>query len=192
MSKERELSLKVLWIYNCNEAEIALAFQLEEDGIDYQVKGNGPGAFDSNDNLRVCQADNLEDIRYLSPDTKVFIKESDKIQRIWDYWEKESGITRYETVLNQLNKFREEQNQILFEQAKAEKGFLEGNNVELSKKQIFDLVFEIDAIIAMLKAIKGGIDKKQVSDLIENATAGFSEKSVQAVLEELKRKKIIE
>lgn len=191
MGEIKELDLKVLWIFNCNEAEIALVFQLEEGGVDYQVKGNGPGAFNQDNHLRVCAADNLDDISFLSPETKVYIRETERLEKILDYWNKESGETRYNTMLVQLSKFREEQNQLLYEQAKNEQGFLIGENVELSKKQIFDLVFEIEAIIGMLKAIKGGVDKKQVNDLINNATAGFSADSVGKVKDEIARKGII-
>ncbi len=189
MAKLRELSLKVLWIYNCNEAEIALDFQLEKDGIFYQVKGNGPGAFNSNDELRVCQANNIENISFVSPDQKIFIKQTDKLQQIWDYWEQGVGEGRYKIILKQLEKFREEQDDSLLEQTNR---FLKVENVDLSKKQIFDLVFEIETIIGMLKAIKGQVNNDQIQNLITNATAGFSDKSVKDVLIELKRKKIID
>lgn len=191
MAEKQQLLLKVLWIFNCNEAEIALDFQFEEDGTNYQVKGSGPGAFNGNKELRVCQADNLENIIFVKPETPVIIQEEDKISHIKNYWKKGSGESRYNTILTHLDKLRESHNEVLYNESQTNKGLLKGQQVELSKKQIFDLVFEIEAIIGMLRAIKGSVTKKQVEDLIKNATEGFAEKSVLEVKEELKRKNLI-
>lgn len=191
MAEKQQLLLKVLWIYNCNEAEIALDFQLEEGGIYYQVKGSGPGAFNGKNELRVCQADDLENIVFISPETLVYINEADKIEHIQNYWEKGSGESRYNTILTHLDKLRESHSESLYNDTQSNKGLLKGQKVELSKKQIFDLVFEIEAIIGMLRAIKGDVNSKQVEDLIKNATEGFAEKSVLEVKEELKRKNLI-
>jgi hypothetical protein len=187
-----DIPLKVLWIFNVNEADIAVDFCLEEGGKSYQVKGSGAGAFDNNGKLRICLTDNLNSVFTAYPNRSVLIADESKYQKIWNYWKKETGEKRY----NALHKEWEEYN------ARLQKSFFdeepqpatvvnENKEVTLSATQINNLVFEIETLIQMQKVFKGEISKPQVEALLNASSQGFSEATKKKITEEIKRKGLL-
>jgi hypothetical protein len=192
MPKMYDLPLKVLWIYNVNDAEIAVDFQLKEGGKSYQVKGSGIDAFDNHGKLRVCLTDNLESIYPIYPNRSVLITEGDKLQKIWNYWKKETGEKRYLNLVKEWESHNKRLQQSFFEKEDIHKESKEEKKaVELTRKQIYNLVFEIETIVEMKKTFKGEVTPEEVETLIKASCFGLSDETIAKINEEAKRKNII-
>ena len=191
MTKLQELPLKFLWIWNCNEAEIAVDFYLTDDNKKYQVKGAGVDAFNYDGHLKVCTTDNIDSTHIQKPGKSVYIDDIETQKKIIDYWKNGSGEKRYNETLNQLNKYKESQEKPLFSDSNniIETSF---GKIELSGKQIFDLVFEMEALLEMQKAFRGSISETHIETLLKASTEGFSNDTVNKIREEMIRKGILE
>lgn len=187
-----ELPLKVLWIWNCNEAEIALDFYLRDGSDKYQVKGSYLDAFDAKGHLKVCRIDNLDNVNFYPPEQIVYIDSEKKQKKILNYWKNEGGELQYNTLVNNFEKYYGQMNKSMFESTEEQVNkILHANEIEISKKQAADLVFEIEAIVGMLSAVKGEIDPEQVEGLVSQATQGFSEEATALIRTELERRNIL-
>ena len=190
-----ELPLKVLWIFNCFEDEQAVDFQLEEGGVYYQVKGSGSGAFDSNGKLKVCLADNIHKITPIYPNRSVLIDNSDILNKIWNYWKYESGELRYNSAYKQWEEHNSRLQRSFFDELEQKsaktKSKKPGTKVELSQRQVYDMVFELEALVDMQRVFKGSVSKKWTESLLQLVYEGLSEKTISKIAAEAERKGLL-
>ncbi len=184
MSKLFNIPLKVLWTWNCNEAEIAIDFKLKEGGKNYQVNGVGIEAFNEKKELRVCTTDNLDNSYFLNYNRSVYVTDGEILKNIWNYWKNEGGENYFKNTLNNLPLFTKDQ-------GTEENTKSNSNNIVLTRKQVFDLVFELEAIISMLKSYDIDVNKEQVNMLLNGITVGLEKDSTKKVKHELYRKNIL-
>lgn len=189
MTKLYDLPLKVLWIFNCNEAEMAIDFLLKDGGKYYQVKGAGIDAFSADGELKTCTTDNIDSTYYQKPSRTVYIEDASALKKIWNYWKKESGEIRYNQVLAQVKKYSKSLETPLFPVSPFSNPIEnQEQTFELTSKQVFDLVFEMEALLEMKKVFKGEVSKTEVEALIKASTEGFTEETVLKITNEILRK----
>jgi hypothetical protein len=190
MSALQEIPLKVLWIYNCYEQEQAIDFYLEEGGKSYQVKGSDAGVFNPGGKLRICLTENLNQVSAAYPNRSVLIVGEDLVTRIWNYWKYESGELRYNSLYKQWEEHHQRLQSSFFDEEEKRSKYKEEliqNNVELTQRQIYDLVFELEALVEMQRVLKGSVSEEQVTKLINLVVEGFSESTRLKIMTEVKR-----
>lgn len=190
MSMFYNLPLKALWIWNCNEAEIAIDFYLIKGGQKYQVKGSGIDAFNYEGDLKVCAIDNIDIIQIQKPTRPIYINEKNIQKKIWNYWKFESGEKRFNEVLLQHKKYQKSLEIPLF--ISIEESIINTiGEIELTGQQLNNLVFELEALLELQKALRGTVSKKQVEALLKVSTEGFSQTTISRVYDEIHRKGLI-
>lgn len=189
MPNTYELPLKVLWIWNCNENELAVDFLLKSDGKTYQVKGADKDTFNELGELKVCLCENIEKIYSLNPNKKVFISDGSKLKRIWTYWKEEGGEKKYNEIIRKMQEQRGSQNISLLSQILPK--IDENQNIDLTRTQVYELAFEIEFLVNMQKTFKGTITENQIENLIKICCEGFLESTLSSIREELKKRDVL-